>query len=215
MFNRELFQKICAVECSWEELKRFVVGLSKKELDEEAPFDKYYSLQSILRAIERYQKKEVDEKYLAYWACAYLWILNGDFKTEPVVKCFSFCWWMQCVITDWLDSLAFFDSCQEYYDLKKYKELYTILDRVYRSLEDWTCSFSYNDIGDCNGADVLVLAVNEQTKEFIKLYGMISKRIKMLDVEQLSMQELKEKIIALRRQGYQEVKYYVWEFEEE
>jgi hypothetical protein len=42
MYNKELYGKIINVSCSFEELESFVSDISKKELDIDNAFEKYY-----------------------------------------------------------------------------------------------------------------------------------------------------------------------------
>ena len=59
MYNKELFEKICSVSCSFEELESFVSGIDKREFDLDSPFEKYYNVDKIISAIGKYQSKEI------------------------------------------------------------------------------------------------------------------------------------------------------------
>lgn len=82
MFDKELFNKICTVTCSFEELANFVTNIDEKEFDLDDAFEKYYSLERILCAIKKYKSKQISDKFLAYWANAYDWILMSGFKVS-------------------------------------------------------------------------------------------------------------------------------------
>ena len=80
MFDKNLFEKICNLSCSLKELKCFCSRIDKKEFDTDNAFSKYYSLDTVLRCIQLCQDKRISGQYLAYWACAYNWIIMGGFK---------------------------------------------------------------------------------------------------------------------------------------
>ena len=48
MFDRAMFEKICGVACTLEELKCFNSKIDEKEFDIDNSFEKYYSLDVIL-----------------------------------------------------------------------------------------------------------------------------------------------------------------------
>ena len=113
MFDQELFEKICKVSCTCEELKEFSCDINETEFDLDNPFTKYYSLDSILQCINLYEKGVVSADFVAYWANAYNWIVMGGFETnvnnekEISVSLETVLIW---AISDWLDSLSFFDG---------------------------------------------------------------------------------------------------------
>lgn len=78
MYDKELFDKICNVVCSSDELEKFVTKIDKQEFDKENSFDKYYKADRILHAINCYENNEIDDRYLACRMCAYNWIIMAS-----------------------------------------------------------------------------------------------------------------------------------------
>lgn len=94
MFYKELFEKICKVSCTFEELKEFSCDINEKEFDLDNPFTKYYSLDSILQCINLYEKGVVSADFVAYWANAHttglLWAASK--RTLMMKKKLQFRW---------------------------------------------------------------------------------------------------------------------------
>ncbi|MDE5910950.1 MAG: hypothetical protein K2H24_01310, partial [Clostridia bacterium] len=82
MYNKILFEKICNVECSFEELKQFNGKIDEQEYDLDNPFEKYYNVDRIVLAIEKYKRKDMEYRCLACWANAYNWIISGGCKLK-------------------------------------------------------------------------------------------------------------------------------------
>lgn len=81
MYNKEFFEKVVNVDCSFKELKTFCANIDKEKYDTDNAFEKYYNVESILKAINRYKNGEVSDIYLACWANAYGWIIMAGFKS--------------------------------------------------------------------------------------------------------------------------------------
>ena len=129
MYNKDLFKKIVSVTCSGEELEKFNTNINKKQFDLHSAFEKYYSLQSVLRAINRYENGEVTDKYLANWMNAYNWIIMAGFKGES--DNFDLKEWVKLEISDWLDSFSFYDSVSYLEDINEFKQSLTLLNGIY------------------------------------------------------------------------------------
>ena len=171
MYDKELFGKIISASCTFEELEAFVINIDKKEFDIDNAFEKYYDAERILYAIRRYEKKEISDKYLAHWMNAYNWIIMAGFRTQQENKEIVFKDWLVWEISDWLDSLSFFDDSEDYITLEDYKNSFLIMDKIYKSIDEWKCVFAHTDEFGDNEDDVVLLAVNNKTKEFVKIYG--------------------------------------------
>lgn len=61
MFEKKLFEKICAAKCSIKELEDFVHNIDEKDFDLDCPFEKYYDLDRINAVIEKYQNSLIGE----------------------------------------------------------------------------------------------------------------------------------------------------------
>ena len=202
MFDQQLFSRICACDCSFEELARFVKDIDKKEFDVDCPFEKYYSLDSILKAIEKNKKGTINGKYLAYWMNVFNWIIMGGFKIEDdnPINLKVFLIWQIC---DWLDSLSFFDWGGEY-DLEKYKETFKTLDEIYQHCADCDAVFAqygYND------DDVVVLVTNTQSSYFVKVYGELDFVKDNVVIKQVDIDYIKNQTEHLSQIGYIEMVY--------
>ena len=66
MFNKEFFEKIIKMELSEREL--LCLKADKLEYDLDNAFEKYYSLENILKAINNCENKIISVPYLAHWA---------------------------------------------------------------------------------------------------------------------------------------------------
>lgn len=221
MYNKQLFEKICNVTCSFEELESFVIKIDKKEFDLEQPFEKYYDLDKILLAIKRYEDKEISDRYLAYWMNAYDWIVSGGFKVESKENVISFKKWLQWEISEWLDSLSFFDDSEDFYNLDKYKNVFTVLDKVYRTCDEWEIVFAHTEefydaeVDEEGLKDVVVLASNSKMKEFVKIYGELDYYTYKVQFARVELDALEKEVSRLKEEGYEELKCGTWDLEED
>lgn len=207
MYDKELYGKIIGASCTMEELKTFGTNLDKKEFDVENAFEKYYDLQKILYAIKRYEDKEISDKYLAYWMNAYNWIIMAGFKAERENDGITFQEWIVWEISDWLDSLSFFDDSDDCYNLDDYKNSFTTMDKIYKTIDDWKRVFAHTDEWGDNEDDVLFLVYNEKTKEFVKMYAELDYLNEEVDIERIELDELIKQVKQLKEEGFQELKY--------
>ena len=86
MFDKIMFEKIFNLTCSFDELKHFNFKIDEKEFDVDNCFEKYYSLETILKCIQLHKDKRISGKYLAYWSNAYNWIIMGGFKGKRLQR---------------------------------------------------------------------------------------------------------------------------------
>ena len=215
MYNKELYGKIINVSCSFEELESFVSDISKKEFDIDNAFEKYYDLERILFAISRYENKEINDKYLAYWMSAYNWIIMAGFKAGNENVGITFQDWVLWEISDWLDSLSFFDDSDDWFNLDDYKNSFRIIDEIYKNLNDWECIFAHTDEWGDNDDDVVLLTINNKAKKFVKIYASLDYLNEKVDFPRIEEDELGKKIKQLKKFGYQEVRYGLFDEKEE
>ena len=215
MYNKELYGKIINVSCSFEELESFVSDISKKEFDIDNAFEKYYDLERILFAISRYENKEINDKYLAYWMSAYNWIIMAGFKAGNENVGITFQEWVLWEISDWLDSLSFFDDSDDWFNLDDYKNSFRIIDEIYKNLNDWECIFAHTDEWGDNDDDVVLLTINNKAKKFVKIYASLDYLNEKVDFPRIEEDELGKKIKQLKKFGYQEVRYGLFDEKEE
>ena len=212
MFDKELFNKICDVSCEGDELKKFVTNIDKKEFDLNNAFNKYYKVERIICAIEKYQAKKIDAKFLAYWSTAYGWIIMGGFKIENGDKSVSLKDFLIFEISDWLDSLSFFDGDDDFYHLKDYKTTVKVLDSVLQDVDDCEAVFAIDADEDDEDYDyyahyVEVLIKNDNAKYFIKVYTDCIYPDDNVLFSQVKPEELENQATQLQKQGYRELKY--------
>ena len=215
MYNKELYDKIINASCSFEELEFFVSDISKKEFDIDNAFEKYYDLERILFAISRYENKEINDKYLAYWMSAYNWIIMAGFKMENENVRITFQEWVSWEISDWLDSLSFFDDSDDWFNLDDYKNSFRIIDEIYKNVNDWECIFAHTDEWGDNDDDVVLLTINNKAKKFVKIYANLDYLNEKVDFPRIEEDELEKKIKQLKKVGYQELRYGLFDEKEE
>lgn len=215
MYDKELYNKIFNVSCTFHELKGFVTNIDKKEFDVENAFEKYYDLQKILYAIKRYKNKEIDDKYLSDWMNAYNWIIMAGFRAARKKQEITFQDWFTWEISDWLDSLSFFDDSDDWYNLDDYENSFKTMDKIYRTINEWSRVFAHTDEWGDNEDDVVFLVQNEKTKEFVTMFGTLDYLNKKVDIDRIELDELEKRVKQLREEGYQELKYGTFDETEE
>ena len=188
-----------------EELKTFVNDIDKKEYDIDNAFEKYYDLERILYAIRRYENKEVNDQYLSCWMTAYNWVIMAGFKTEQENREIVFKDWLVWQISDLLDSLSFFENSDEFFNINDYKNAFIIMDKIYKNINDWECVFAHTDeLGD-NEDDVVLLVVNDKTKECVKMYGNLDYLNEEVKIDKIEFYEMKKEIKQLKRKKFNEL----------
>ena len=139
----------------------------------------------------------------------------AGFKTEPKNKEITFQDWVEWEISDWLDSLAFFDDSDDWYNLDDYKNSFIALDKVYKNINNWKCVFAHTDEWGDNDDDVVLLVVNDKTKEFVKMYGELDYLNEKVKIDKVELDELEKEIELLKKQGFEELKYGTFDETEE
>lgn len=206
MFNNENFVKICNMNCTLEELEKFNMDIDNIEYDYDNSFQKYYDVNLILSAVEKYQNGVISDRFLAYWANAYNWIIMAsEWKNENT---FAFKQYIQSEISEMLDSLSFFDEIEkEYYNLKSFKRDFIFLDDVYNHLDDYDVYFRPLTGEYFYDHDVNIVAVNRKTKKFIKFnYAVLKHEDSNINAEELDIHKMTKMVKELKSQGYVEYK---------
>ena len=208
MYNKDLFERICNVSCSWDELKEFVTVINEKEFDLDNPFEKYYNVDRLISAIEKYQAKEIDAIFLACWMNAYNWIITGGFKIEDKDKSIGLKKFLVWQIVDWIDSLSFFNVDVDQYDLEEYKNIYKVLDSVLQDSDQCSAVFAQHG---CDDDEVVVLISNDSARYFIKVYGYLDYSDDEIDFTKIEDTDLTNRVNRLLSLGYRELTYCNWE----
>ena len=212
MFDKELFEKICNVNCTLDELTRFNTKINEKEFDVDNCFEKYYSLDPILKCIDLYKNKRITDKYLAYWCNAYNWIMMGGFKSERSdenEKNIDVATILIWDISDWLDSLSFFDDDYDGYDLDKYISAFRILDSIYKNRNKWEAFYSfgtdtYDDGEPVNDISVLFVSKTKAVYYTLASDGCDFKEC-VLNEELTEVLSIETTINDLKSKGYKEL----------
>lgn len=199
MFNQDFFEKVCRVECTFDELE--AKELIEMEFDYEKPFEKYYKLDRILLAIQKYQKHSITAQYLAYWANTYNWIINGGFKTEEKKTKSSLEQIILWEISDTLDALSFFDG-KKYYNLKWFSNVFSTLDLILHSFEKWQVYYVFSSYGNA-----YILLTNEELLRYVLFEPSYEEEDEILhDFEKLETEEMKQKIKSLKKLHFKDLK---------
>lgn len=167
MFDKELTEKICDLTCSKEEVARNQTTI-KYDIDH--PFRKYYSINIIVKAIQKYECGEWDAQTLANWACIYNWIICGGFYDNVLEELDEFENLIKDIICWDLDSLSFVD-CGEDVIPSKLIEGFTNLDFILKTKDEWKFYCAYVGKFDKHNHDPYVLLVNEKEKKYMIAYG--------------------------------------------
>ena len=154
MVSEQRILDIIMCKVPFNSLKHFVLVESRGLVCENA-FSKYYKLQNILNAIDKYRNKEIDCKYLSYWASAYLRIISAlntvisDYDNDEdggiCIGYDSFKGVLEEAICYAVDGLIFFDDTQDCCqgdDLSGDIKFFTFLDDMYYHLSDWELYFT-------------------------------------------------------------------------
>ena len=211
MFDKIMFEKICNLTCSFDELKRFGSKIDEKEFDVDNCFEKYYSLETILKSIQLCKEKRISGKYLADWSNAYNWIIMGGFKgkandeNEKNISLETILMWE---ISDWLDSLSFYDDDYDY-DLNKYSHNFRVLDSIYKNNKKWTGFYSFDSYTYDDGSSVnsiSALLVNNAKNVYYTLHsdGCDFKEY-ILDESFTETPDIKKIESDLKARGYKEL----------
>ncbi len=172
MYDKELITRICNLTCSKDDIS---TNLESINYDTEYPFEKYYDVNIIIGAINKYLSKEWDDRTLAGWLCIYNWIICGGFSNK-VKECFNPLEQFLVYEISWdLDGLSFFD--EETYFEDNEKELndtiegYKTWDYIWQTRDSW--KGVYATINECNvfNGDQYILLINDKLKEYAIVFS--------------------------------------------
>ena len=197
-------------ECSFDELAEFSVNMSvKKEFDFNNSFNKYYNLDKILMAIEKYLNKTINAEYLTYWANVYNWILMASYFFNDNYSN-SFKQLLRNSISWELDALSFFDSENEKQDKKNLKKFivdFKILDYLYNKINNLMIYYA-SYIDEFDQTIIKVLFVDEKNNVFhvLETDNFIPEKNVGTKIE---INELKGKVLNLSKQKYKKMELFL------
>lgn len=166
MYDKDLIDRLCNLTCNEEDVVR---NQTTVKYDNIEPFKKYYSVDTLVGAIEKYINKEWDDIMLSHWACIYCWILNGGFRDDIKENLNSFEEFLANVLTWNLDGLSFFD--EEYLDedekIEDYSDFYKNFDHVWQTRNEWHCFYATIGQFDKFNGHQYVVMINDNLKEYM------------------------------------------------
>ena len=168
MYDKDLINKVCNLSCLKNDVCRNQTTIN---YDTDYPFKKYYDVNIIIGAINKYLTKEWDDETLAGWCCIYCWILSGGFSKNLKEDLNPLEDFYKEIITWDLDGLSFFD---EKYDLEynprylqeRIEQIKT-LDYVWQTRTQWKGVYSPISTYHQENGEQCVLLINETKKEYI------------------------------------------------
>lgn len=128
----------------------------------------------------------------------------GGFKIESENNEMSFQDWVVWEISDWLDSLSFFDDSEDWFNLEDYKNSFITIDKIYKNLNDWKCLFAHTDEEDDDG-DAVLLVINYKTKEFVRIYRNLDYLNEVVKMDRIELDQAEKEIERLKKQGFVEL----------
>ena len=169
MYDKQLIEKVCNVTCNASDI---TMPQTDIKYDTDNPFRKYYNVNSIVTAINKYVNGEWEDKTLANWACIYDWILNGGFDDNVTEDLNSFETFFMNTLSWDLDGLSFFDEdCWTDCDISIEDEIafYKNFDHIWQTRADW--KVTYSTVGKLckENEDYFAVLINKNTKEYMIL----------------------------------------------
>ncbi len=166
MFDKELIKKICDVTCLEDEVRRNQTTI---KYDTQYPFKKYFSLDSIVKAIGMYTSNKWNDITLASWFCIYNWIICGGFSDDLKEDLTPLEELLKEVISWDLDGLSFFDVSmpEGNIDFRDDIQLFKDFLHILNTINDWRCYYACVGL-ECkwNNENYIVL-INDKTKEYM------------------------------------------------
>lgn len=185
------------------------IDLENMEYDMVNSFDKYYNLDRILTAMNKYEQKEISVRYLAEWANVYNWILMSGFcdianKKAQFMDERQF---LKYEISWSLDSLSFIHihegssaKEEENEHLKQNRNFLVAADTILNNLDLFNCEYvsaGYND------GDIIFLATDHKNRQFIYFGGEFRTDYEEVTIPRVNLaKEMYIKIQNLIADGY-------------
>ena len=179
------------------------VDLDKVKFDTFNPFFKYYKLETIEKAINKYKEGRIEKDYLVNWFLTYNRLLNGDFIERANHNYNEVVDFVRNEIIWQLDSLSLFDESE---NIDDYLEALKILDEILGKESCWTIFYTINDDEDID--EQYILLVNEQDSKFVEIItDFFAPGDETERLVYLSNRDYKNKIRLLESLNYKELDY--------
>ena len=204
----ELINKVCTLSCTKEDLVLDYSSIKNLELkDSKCSFIKYYNLNTILDAFNKYINKEWNIETLVNWCSIYTGIIEGDFLVNSKINFKGVERLIYDLITTELDIFPGMyadetDYLDETLDILNKLKFYDSLWQQRKDLKAFTIE---RDL-DPNAISVLTLLINEKTKEYMTVSS-IEDIIFDESIHRININELKQLILKLEKDKYKLVNY--------
>ena len=216
MYNQDIYEKVCNISCNEKELTELSSTLSTTKFDLDHPFDKYYSVEIIIKAINKYLNGEITDQYLAHWMNTYNWIISASDGAEKANEKYTLKEYVEYNISNDLDTLSFFDE-DDFKDidfnapefckntksyLNNFVARFKFYDLIYQNLNN--LEIYYQIIREKGKPDELeFLCVNHQNKTYLFFDEFhIYSRGDQIEGKQLTETKFSTKIQELKQTGY-------------
>lgn len=170
MFDKDLIEKICNLSCLKSDVCR---NQTEIKYDSVYPFKKYYDVNIIIGAINKYLSKEWDASTFSSWCCIYNWIICGGFNIDLIEDLNPFEEFYKEIISWDLDGLSFYDEEEAYIDVEinKWIEQYKNWDHIWQTRNEWQGVYSPISKYDRENGDQYVVVFNDKRKEYMILFS--------------------------------------------
>ena len=172
MYDKELIEKVCNLTCSKEEVCRDQTTIN---YDVDHPFEKYFDVNIIIGALNKYISKEWDETTLAHWFCIYDYIICGGFSDDLKEDYNPLERFITEVISWDLDGLSFFDE-EAYLDdgintIYGWIEWYKNIDHIWKTRDSWHGVYAAIGEYDSENRQQYVLLINDKLKKYMIIFS--------------------------------------------
>ena len=164
----DYIQRICNLTPDKSDFSRNITTFNYDKVN---PFKKYYNINSIKGAIEKYLSKEWSDKTLAHWACAYCWILSGGCGKSVSNDLDSFEAFCRDFINWDLDGLSFYNAAFKDVDISAVLELFEAYDHIWNTRNEWSVFYAMIGPFAKDNDDQYALLVNDKRKEYMIMYS--------------------------------------------
>jgi len=172
MYDKDLINKVCNLTCTKEDLYRNTTSIN---YDIGYPFKKYYDVNTIIGALNKYLSKEWDDRTLANWCCIYNWIICGGFHDDLKEDFNPLELFLVNAISWDLDGLSFFD--ETYYlengveEIYEWIEQYKGWDHIWQTRVEWKGVYSPIGLFDKVNGHQYVVLINDIRKEYMIIFS--------------------------------------------
>lgn len=202
----ELINKVCTLSCTKEDLVLDYSSIKNLELkDSKCSFIKYYNLNTILDAFNKYINKEWNIETLVNWCSIYTGIIEGDFLVNSKINFKGVERLIYDLITTELDifpgmyanEIGYLDEKPEILNKLKF------YDSLWQQRKDLKAFTIERDL-DPNAISVLTVLINEKTKEYMTVSS-IEDIIFDESIHRVNINELKQLMLKLEKDKYKQV----------